>query len=244
MLLQPKTKRPVDLRVSRGQKTRYSGYCEPDSAKQIGLQELCRRGSKMGSKPNGPIDKVGIRKLNARSSSGRKSMTYAEVELVSGNANAAIEIAKQTLKSDPSHVGALEILAKAQWQASQCDELLLTLKKLIELNPYEPGYHSLLAGAYQSLGLCGEAVKAYLRAVDLGFPKSAEMDAMIEELREWQGALVAGLLATDPVFKVAYQQDPARACTDRGFDFAIPPETTEHLIQERESRAVVYARPS
>jgi hypothetical protein len=121
---------------------------------------------------------------------------------------------------------------------------LLTLRKLIELNPYEPGYHSLQAGAYQSLGLCGEAVKSYLRAVDLGLPKSAEMDAMIEELRSWQGGLVAELLATDPVFKASYQQDAAKACTQRGFDFAIPPETTEHMIRERESRAVVFARPS
>ncbi len=166
----------------------------------------------------------------------------AEMELVAGNVGSAIDFARQTLKDDPSHVGALEILAKAQWQAGQCDALLLTLKKLIELNPYEPGYHSLQAGAYQSLGLCGEAVKSYLRAVDLGFPKSAEMDAMIEDLRAWQGKLVAELLETDPVFKAAYQQDPAQACADRGFDFAIPPETTEHLIQERTTRATVFAR--
>ncbi|MBC8066451.1 MAG: hypothetical protein H7Y17_16590 [Chlorobia bacterium] len=171
-------------------------------------------------------------------------MMYAEMELVAGNPGNAIEFAKQTLKEDPSHVGALEILAKGQWQASQCDELLLTLRKLIELNPYEPGYHSLQAGAYQSLGLCGEAVKSYLRAVDLGYPKSAEMDAMIEELRSWQGSLVAELLSMDHVFKAAYTQDPAKACADRGFDFAIPPETTEHMIRERESRAVVFARPS
>lgn len=167
---------------------------------------------------------------------------HAEMELVSGNVGNAIEFARQTLKDDPSHVGALEVLAKAQWQAGQCDELLLTLKRLIELNPYEPGYHSLLAGAYQSLGLCGEAVKSYLRAVDLGFPKSAEMDSMIEDLRAWQGKLVIELLATDPVFKAAYSQDPAQACADRGFDFAIPPETTEHLIQERTTRATVFAR--
>lgn len=171
-------------------------------------------------------------------------MMHAELGLVSGNAQSAIKFAKQALKADPSNVGALELLAKAQWQASQCDELLLTLRKLIELNPYEPGYHSLQAAAYQSLGLCGAAVQSYMRAVDLGMPKSAEMDAMIEDLRSWQGGLVAEMLRTDPVFKASYLQDRAKACADYGFDFAIPPETTEHLIRERESRAAVFARPS
>lgn len=244
MQLQLKRKGQVDLRVSDTRKTRYSGSSEPDNAKQLGLHKACRRGLQMGSNLRRPNRETGGREENVRSQDDRRAMMYAEMELVAGNASNAMEIAKLTLKRDPSHVGALEVLAKAQWQASQCDELLLTLKKLIELNPYEPGYHSLLAGAYQSLGLCGEAVKSYLRAVDLGFPKSAEMDAMIEELRSWQGSLVAELLMTDVVFKAAYQQDPAKACADRGFDFAILPETTEHLIRERESRAVVFARPS
>lgn len=171
-------------------------------------------------------------------------MMHAELEFVSGNAIKAIEHAKQALLDDPLHVGALEMMAKAQWQASQCDELLLTLRKLIELNPYEPGYHSLQAAAYQSLGLCGEAVRSYMRAVDLGLRKSTEMDHMIEDLRAWQGGLVAELLATDVLFRARYQQDPAKACAEYGFDFAIPAETTEHTIRERESRAVVYARPS
>jgi hypothetical protein len=243
MQFQRKPPGQVDLRVSRRRKTRYIGDFEPDNAQELGMQKACQRGLTMGSDARRSGLEVQDRK-GSRPIDGRKNMMYAEMELVAGNVGSAIEFAKQTLKSDPGHVGALEILAKAQWQASQCDELLLTLRKLIELNPYEPGYHSLQAGAYQSLGLCGEAVKSYLRAVDLGVPKSAEMDAMIEDLRSWQGSLVAELLVTDKVFKAAYLQDPAKACADRGFDFAIPPETTEHLIRERESRAVVFARPS
>jgi hypothetical protein len=243
MQLQPKPVRPVVLRVSPRPKTRYSGDCEPDSALEIGLQKACQRGQEMGSRAQKSERVVRTRRKTVRRN-GQETTMYAARELITGNTGNAIELAKQTLKVDPSHVGALEILAKAQWQASQCDELLLTLRKLIELNPYEPGYHSLQAGAYQSMGLCGEAVKSYLRAVDLGMPKSAEMDAMIEELRSWQAALVAQLLQSDPVFKAAYLQDRAAACASRGFDFAIPPETTEHLIQERESRAVVFARPS
>lgn len=244
MQLQLKRKRQVDLRVSLQGKTRYSCSSEPDNAKQLGAHKACQRGLQMGSNTRRSGRTIPDRKQSSRSFDDRRAMMYAEMELVAGNIGNAIDFAKQTLKHDPAHVGALEILAKAQWQASQCDELLLTLKKLIGLNPYEPGYHSLLAGAYQSLGLCGEAVKSYLRAVDLGYPKSSEMDAMIEELRSWQGSLVAELLVTDQVFKAAYLQDAAKACADRGFDFAIPPETTEHLIRERESRAVVFARPS
>ena len=174
----------------------------------------------------------------------RKKMTQSDTELIAGSAQQAIDRAKRTLQKDPSHVGALEALAKAQWQTSQCQDLVQTLKRLIELNPYEPGYHSLLAGAYQSLGLCGEAVKSHLRAVDLGFPKSAEMDSMIEELRAWQGKLVAEMMESDPVFLAAYRQDPAKACAEKGFDFAIAVESTDLIIRERETRAGLFARPS
>ncbi len=198
----------------------------------------------MGSKAQRPEKKVPCKKNLNHRQDDYKIMMYAEVERLTGKVGHAIELAKQTLSLDPNHVGALEVLAKSQWQASQCEEVILTLKRLIELNPYEPGYHSLLAGAYQSLGLCGESVKAYLRAVDLGLPKSADMDNMIEDLRTWQGSLVAQLIESDPIFRAAYQQDPAKACGERGFDFAMPPETTELIIRDRESRAVVFARPS
>jgi tetratricopeptide (TPR) repeat protein len=171
-------------------------------------------------------------------------MTFAETELATGNLEKAIGLARQVLETDATHVGALEVLAKAQWQTNRFDELLLTLARLVELNPYEPGYHSLQACAYQCLGMCGEAVKSHLRAVDLGYPESEAMVAMVEELRAWQASLVSQLLDSDPVFRAAYQQDPAKACADRGFDFATPPETTEHVIREREFRAVVYDRHS
>lgn len=175
---------------------------------------------------------------------GRKLMMLAEMELASGNPAGAMRHARALLCMDSDHVGALETLAKAQWQTSACEELLITLSRLIELNPYEPGYQVLLAGAYQSLGLCGEAVKAYLRAIDLGVPKSEEMDAMIEELRAWQSSLVADMIATDPVFRAAYDQDAVKACAERGFDFAISTEHSEVLIQERQSRAQVSIRRS
>src|SRR5690348_2308029 len=113
----------------------------------------------MGSKTRMAGDAVKKRKLGSRTQSDRMTMMHAEMELAAGNANGAAALLRQILASDPNHVGALEILAKAQWQAANCGELLLTLGKLIELNPYEPGYHSLQAGAFQSLGLCGDAVK-------------------------------------------------------------------------------------
>lgn len=173
-----------------------------------------------------------------------KKMKLAENELAKGNLSRAIGYAKAAIRVDNDHVGALEILAKAQWQASLCNELLLTLGRLIELNPYEPGYHSLLANAYQSLGFCGEAVRAYQRAIDLGVPKSDEMESMIEDLRVWQGSLVSDLMATDAVFQAAYAQDPFKACAAKGFDFAIPAEAADLIVQERQSRAVVSLRRS
>src|SRR5688572_26725029 len=142
MQFQRKPPGQVDLRVSRRRKTRYIGDCEPDNAQELGMQKACQRGLTMGSDARRSGLEVQDRK-GSRPMEGRKNMMYAEMEMVAGNVGSAIEFAKQTLKSDPGHVGALEILAKAQWQASQCDELLLTLRKLIELNPYEPGYHSL-----------------------------------------------------------------------------------------------------
>lgn len=175
---------------------------------------------------------------------GGTTMMFAERELATGNLEKAIVFARQILDSDATHVGALEVLAKAQWQSSRFDELLRTLAKLVELNPYEPGYHSLQACAYQCLGMCGEAVKSHTRAVDLGYPNTEAMDAMVEDLRSWQASLVAQLLESDAVFRAAYQQDPVKACAERGFDFAIEPETTEHVIRERETRAVVFARHS
>ena len=151
----------------------------------------------MGSNAHLSVDRDSRRDKNRRVNL-HLAMIHAELGLAAGNAEAAIKFAKEALQADALHVGALELLAKAQWQAGQCDELLSTLRTLIELNPYEPGYHSLQAGAYQSMGLCGSAVESYMRAVDLGMPKSVEMDAMIEDLRRWQGGLVTSLLSTDP----------------------------------------------
>jgi hypothetical protein len=194
------------------------------------------------------LDRVDRREVDRRiremPMDGHRLTMCAERELAKGNVNGAMSFAKDALRGDPRHVGALEVLAKAQWQTSLCDDLIHTLYRLIELNPYEPGYHSLLAGAFQSLGRCGDAVKAYIRAVDLGLPRSEEMDATLEDLKIWQGSLVTELLLVDEVFKAAFNQDPAKACADRGFDFAVEPETTEMAIVERELRSSIFARPS
>jgi hypothetical protein len=67
---------------------------------------------------------------------------------------------------------------------------------------------------------------------------------MLEDLKAWQATLVAQLLIEDPVFRAAYKQDPLDACAAKGFDFAVEPESTDRTIQERQTRAVVFARPS
>ncbi len=52
----------------------------------------------------------------------------------------ALENCLEVLKADPNHLGALEILAQAQWYAGQYEEVIVTTTRLLRLNPLEPGY--------------------------------------------------------------------------------------------------------
>src|SRR5437868_6340463 len=88
----------------------------------------------------------------------------AELCLKIGQVDRCVAETQSILADDPSHVAALEVLAKALWQAGDCDALLATIDRLLELNPYEPGYHSLRGAALQSTGKLGEAVRAFSRA--------------------------------------------------------------------------------
>jgi hypothetical protein len=168
----------------------------------------------------------------------------AEVLLARNDTGGAIACVNRVLAVDGTHVGALELLAKALWQACRFGDLLLTLRRLIELNPYEPGYHALQAGAFQSLGRAGEAVKAYSRATQLGDCRKSELRETIEDLQRWQGSLVAQLLKEDPVFKAQYDQDPAEACRKRGFAFVAEERPGEGLLLERDAQGGLFTRPS
>lgn len=160
-----------------------------------------------------------------------------------GRHQEAIHHAERVLVSEPAHVGALETLAKALWHTGQYDPLLPILRRLIEINPYEPGYYSLLGAVYQSLGQCGAAVRAYARCVDCPGTEGANARERIAALQEWETGLIADLIASDIVFRAQYAQDPALACSQRGFEFHQELTAGEAWLPDH-AVAASFVRPS
>ncbi len=56
------------------------------------------------------------------------------------------------LQKDPEHLGALEVLAQAQWFGGQFKEVIQTTSRLLRLNPHEPGYRYTRGMSYMSGG--------------------------------------------------------------------------------------------
>jgi hypothetical protein len=163
----------------------------------------------------------------------------AEMALRAGHSAFAIRLAGQVLESDGSNIGALETLAKAQWQENRHDELLGTITKLIRLNPYEPGYHALKGATLQCLGRYGDSIRSYLRG---GNNPGARESA--EELRAWQADLVENLLREDRVFKVHYMRNPEEACRARGFEFLSESTVRQWFLEDDSARSMLFTRPS
>lgn len=163
----------------------------------------------------------------------------AEMALRAGHSEFAIRLAGQVLEFDESNIGALETLAKAQWQENRYQDLLGTLGRLIRLNPYEPGYHALKGATLQCLGRYGDSIRSYLRGGDNpGARESAE------ELRAWQADLVENLLREDHVFKVHYMRNPEEACRARGFEFLSESTVRRWLLDDASARSMLFTRPS
>lgn len=167
--------------------------------------------------------------------------TIRDVErtLASGNVGVAIDLAKKILRRDKTQIGAWELLAKAQWQAGRCRELLHTMGRLIRLNPYEPGYFALRAAALQSIGRVGNAIRDYARAGD-ACPTAQDS---ITELRDWQSKLISDMLNTDPVFRAHFKQNPEEACKARGFDLLLD-APKEAWVGTKTIKAGLGVRPS
>jgi len=141
------------------------------------------------------------------------------------------------LQLDPSHLGALELLARVQWRLNQHQEVIATLRRLLAVNPYEPGYHALMGASLQCLGRYGESARAFERCQEL--PGSAEA---LQELESWQSSLVADMMKSDPVFRAHYAQSPEAACLTRGF---CPTRHTAQRWMPRDGeRATLFSRPS
>jgi tetratricopeptide (TPR) repeat protein len=151
----------------------------------------------------------------------------------------AAEAAEQVLQTDPNNLAAMEIWAKMLWQTGQIQAVVDATRRLILLNPYEPGYHVLQASALQCLGRYGEAAHAYQRAGDAPGVKDA-----IADLNSWQAGLVAEMIANDPVFRAHYAQNPANACAARGFSFLGGTPSPERWLVGSERRQSLFTRPS
>lgn len=161
------------------------------------------------------------------------------------DAAGAAALVRKILRKDLTHVGALEVLARAEWQMQRFEALVSTTKRLIKLDPYNPGYHMLRGATFQCLGQFGEATKAYARASALGdSPDTQRSLALISELREWQAGLLSTLLAEDPTFRAAYRRDPHAACQSKGFEFIETPASAETWVHEGAAGLSATVRPS
>lgn len=141
-------------------------------------------------------------------------LKVANREFARGNHAAAIARCQQIVEADPKHLGALELLSRSLWATQDFAALELTTRKLIALNPYEPGYFGLRGMALRALGRYGEAAHALRRD-----PGSANQ---LADLEAFQSSLVKDLIEQDAVFAAEYAKNPARAGSKRGFEYVTP----------------------
>ncbi len=168
-------------------------------------------------------------------------LARAEILLQSRDAAAASKIARKILRADRTHVGALEVLARSLWQLQKFEDLISVTRRLIRLDPYNPGYHMLRGAAFQCLSMFGEATKAYARATTHGNSPDADRSMqLISELRDWQANLLSTLLEEDAAFRAAYSRDPQAACQSKGFEFI---DTPRNWMRD-DAALSVSARPS
>jgi tetratricopeptide (TPR) repeat protein len=146
-------------------------------------------------------------------------LEQAESDLASNRVQMAEKKAQRILCADPDHVGALEISAKCQWRLGRFEPVVATTERLIRLNPYEPGYHSLRGAALQALGLLREAIRHFRRSIELG--EDANSVNSVIFLEECQRSLVDEMLQNDEAFRDAFRRDPVAACLSKGIHLPV-----------------------
>ena len=144
------------------------------------------------------------RRANARLLKG------ASREFLKGNHESAILSCRQLLEADPTHLGALELIAKCLWAKQDFIALEQATRCLITLNPFEPGYFGLRGMALRALGRFGEAAQALRRD-----PDSANQ---LADLEAFQASLVRTLLEQDAVFAAQYAKSPELATKAKGLE--------------------------
>jgi hypothetical protein len=138
-------------------------------------------------------------------------VSKAERHLANCEFDQAGSFIQSVLSESQDHLGALEVQARLLWKLQDFRGVVKTTSKLITLNPYEPGYHSLRGMALRGLGLYGEAAKSLARD-----PNAVQQ---LQDLEGLQASLVKDTLLHDPVFAAKYAKDPVKALTEKGFYF-------------------------
>lgn len=158
----------------------------------------------IGSNPTSRIE-ITKRRRNAL------LVTKAERHLGRNDFEQASSLVQNVLSECGDHLGALELLARLLWKQQDFKALVRTTDRLIVLNPFEPGYHSLRGMSLRALGMYGEAAKALERD-----PNAAKQ---LLDLECFQAALIKDTIKHDPAFAIKYAKNPVKALTEKGFYF-------------------------
>jgi tetratricopeptide (TPR) repeat protein len=139
----------------------------------------------------------------------------------------------QFLEEVPDHLGALEILAKAQWQLANHIEVIRICDQMICLHPAEPGYQELKAMSLRAQGHYGACAKIL---------EKVGAQRLLEDVEACQAHIVKTLIEHDSIFALEFRRD-ARTCFEKnGFYFANPLAATDWLL-ENTSKGSQVSRP-
>ncbi len=157
-----------------------------------------------GVNPTSRIEISKRRRMATQIAKAERHLAKNEIELASS-------LVQSVLSESNDHLAALEIRAKLLWKQQEFRSLVRTTERLIVLNPFEPGYHSLRGMALRALGMYGEAAKSLERD-----PNAAKH---LLDLECFQAALIKDSLKHDAIFAAKYAKNPVEALTQRGFYF-------------------------
>ncbi len=98
-----------------------------------------------------------------------------------------VESCMRTLRHDPDHLGALEVLAQAQWFGGMYDAVISTTSRLLRLNPCEPGYRYTRGMAYLSIGNLAGAYEDFTTAIAQSDKPEfrAQVSSTLDALERW-----------------------------------------------------------
>jgi len=118
----------------------------------------------------------------------------ARIMLQSYDWQGALSTCEEVLRNDPEHLGALEVLAQAQWYGGHFAKVIETTSRLLRLNPLEPGYRYTRGMAYVSRGdltLAMEDFRCALRQSNNAEFRSQVMNSL-EAVEVWTEQVMAG----------------------------------------------------